>query len=322
MRSLLVIFASCIVAFPAHAWHDTGHKMTAAIAFDLLDERQWRRVASVLRTHPRFEQDFTAHMPDDVSSGGERAQARWLFQQASVWPDLIQDVSDEVREEYHRGTWHYINLPVFLTKKDKKELIGSLDQNISMEFTPPLRPGLNIVQALEGNLLVWRNDNATDSEKAIALCWILHLTGDIHQPLHNVALFSAAWFPKGDRGGNSVEVEREPENTNLHAVWDGQMRSDKIPVMSTDTRDLLANDKADVDQIAAWARHGHNLARKYVYKREVRRQILAQEPSDEYPLISVSADYIAAANSLAGQQVIIAGHRIAALIKEQATGSE
>ena len=315
MRSSFLAFIALFVAAPAaFAWHDSGHKLTARIAFGMLDEAAQDRVTSVLRAHPRFAQDFVARMPEEIANGDDRTKVLWIFEQASIWPDLVAHISDAVRDQYHRGTWHYINLPLFLTERDKRALSGKLDHNVSMDFEPPLRQGLNIVQALQGNLRVWRDENAPDAEKAVALCWILHLSGDVHQPLHNVALFSERWFPEGDRGGNGIAVRRKPENTNLHAAWDGLIRRDDAPVADADTNSLLSNDTVDGAAIGAWSRHGHALAGQFAYTRDVRQQILAQEPGEDPPLVSLSDDYIAAARTLAGQQVIIAGHRIASLL--------
>ena len=45
----------------------------------------------------------------------------------------------------------------------------------------------------------------TDEEKAIYLTWLMHLVGDIHQPLHCTAVFREQ-FPNGDKGGNDAFV--------------------------------------------------------------------------------------------------------------------
>jgi S1/P1 Nuclease len=47
-----------------------------------------------------------------------------------------------------------------------------------------------------------------------------HLVGDIHQPLHCVALKSTE-YPEGDRGGNSIRIRIASSPTNLHSFWDG-----------------------------------------------------------------------------------------------------
>jgi hypothetical protein len=54
--------------------------------------------------------------------------------------------------------------------------------------------------------------------KAIMLAWLVHVVGDIHQPLHSSALFSQNLFPKEDHGGNSILTK---QHGNLHSLWDG-----------------------------------------------------------------------------------------------------
>ncbi len=315
MRSVfLSMLAVWLFMSPAHAWREAGHKMTARIAFDLLSAEQRQQVAAVLRAHPRFRKDFAAAMPEEIANGSASEKNLWLFERASIWPDLVANFSEAVRTRYLRGTWHYINLPVYLTGKDENELANNLQQNLSMEFAPPLRQDLNVVQALKGNLLVWRNETAADADKAVALCWILHLTGDIHQPLHNATLFSRAYFPTGDRGGNSIAIKREDGVTNLHAVWDGLVgRFDKL-VLDEQTQELLANDDMHLQSINGWAHLHHKMAMEFVYTEEVKRKLLKQVANQQNPKIGLSAEYVSTSRQVALPQVIIAGHRIAALI--------
>jgi hypothetical protein len=253
-------------------------------------------------------------MPQEIANGSERAKNLWLFERASIWPDLVQHRGKAVGDRYHRATWHYINLPVFLTPEDETELAYLLQHNVSTEFVPPLREDLNVVQALIGNLLVWRNQSASAADRAVALCWILHLTGDLHQPLHNVALFSREYFPQGDRGGNSIAIRRKRDVSNLHAVWDGlPNRSDDL-TPDENTRALLSNDVARIQSIDAWARQQQMRAMEYVYTEEVTRQLLQRISNQQDPQIELTPEYISVARQVALPQVIIAGHRIAAFI--------
>ncbi len=317
MRSIfLVILSLWLVIPPAQAWHSTGHKLTADIAYHVMSEEQREHIASVMRAHPRFDEDFAAAMPDNIAAGSGGQKVRWIMGQASIWPDLVPNISESVRTQYHRGTWHYINMPVYLTAEDEKELSNSLDHNMSTTFEPPLRQNLNIIQALKGNLLVWRDQTASDSDKAVALCWIIHLTGDLHQPLHNVALFSRAFFPEGDRGGNSIAIKREDKDANLHAVWDGLAFGSDDLTPNANSKALLAKDKYDFASIDGWAVRHYQMAMDFVYTEEVRTNLLGQVSNRKTPEISLSPEYLLTARSIAMPQVIIAGHRIAALIMQ------
>jgi hypothetical protein len=58
--------------------------------------------------------------------------------------------------------------------------------------------------------------------KAIALAWLFHLVGDIHQPLHTAQLFTME-YPNGDRGGNEIciRMTQAAQPMDLHRFWDG-----------------------------------------------------------------------------------------------------
>lgn len=110
-----------------------------------------------------------------------------LFMKAVRWADELRITG----RQHHRGPWHYINWPF------KPE-----GQPASVRAREP--ESVNILTALAENESVVRN--GTDAQpKAIALAWLFHLVGDIHQPLHTVQLFSAD-YPQGDRGGNETCV--------------------------------------------------------------------------------------------------------------------
>jgi hypothetical protein len=106
------------------------------------------------------------------------------------WPDDIRGTPQD------RPKWHYINYP----------------------FKPPGEPASvhapdkdNIVQAFADNLKEVQHGRRA-SDRAVALCWVFHLVGDVHQPLHTVQLFSER-VRRGDHGGNSFYIcHRSNEN--------------------------------------------------------------------------------------------------------------
>lgn len=317
VRKIATLIVVCMLGCsPAYAWHALGHKATAAIAYDQLSLSNQRAFVAILRQHPRFEEDFVAHMPAEVAAGDAGEQGNWLLQQASIWPDLIQQLDEDVRQEYNKSRWHYINLLVWLTPEDEDALSGELDHNMETQFSPPLRRSLNAVQALRGNLEIWHDPDAADADKAIAFCWILHLTGDLHQPLHTVALFSEAWFPKGDRGGNSVEVIWGDETRNLHSVWDGLPTDMDDVEPSARTLQSIEEDVVNDAAIDEWIHHHASLARRFVYTDELKSQLLSRLSDHQPPTVTLSHEYLVAARSLARRQVNLAGHRIAGLISK------
>ena len=101
--------------------------------------------------------------------------------QASRWADDIR-TQDKAQ---NRPSWHYINL-----------LFKPEGQPADVQVTEP--EPVNILSAMAENESVVNNESNPE-RKAIALAWLFHLVGDIHQPLRAVQLFTVD-YPKGDRG--------------------------------------------------------------------------------------------------------------------------
>ncbi len=95
---------------------------------------------------------------------------------------------------------------------------------IDLDFTEdgsPLPPSskVNAITAIEQSIQTLQQPNTTHYQKGIAFRILLHVVGDIHQPLHATSRVSQR-YPEGDRGGNLVELSRNPVAKNLHAYWD------------------------------------------------------------------------------------------------------
>ena len=73
----------------------------------------------------------------------------------------------------------------------------------------------NILTAIETFTNILKNKKSPNSEKVIALRFIIHLIGDLHQPLH-------IGYPD-DRGGNTIKVSWFGNKTDLHHVWDDEI---------------------------------------------------------------------------------------------------
>src|SRR5262249_19822303 len=131
-----------------------------------------------------------------------------LFMQAARWADDIR-MTDK---QYHRALWHYINWPF------KPE-----GQPVSVQTKSP--ESVNILTALTENEGVVKSANDAE-RRAIALAWLFHLVGDVHQPLHTAQLFTVD-YPTGDRGGNEicVRVTQAGQPMDLHRFWDGVITS-------------------------------------------------------------------------------------------------
>ena len=114
--------------------------------------------------------------------------------EVSTWMDEIR--SD--RSYFYANTWHYCTIPDGMTYEEA-----------------PTQKGGDVVWALEKIIKELKVGNLPPEKEAMNLKFLVHLVGDIHQPLH---------VGNGkDRGGNSVRVKWFNDRTNLHSVWDTKM---------------------------------------------------------------------------------------------------
>ena len=116
--------------------------------------------------------------------------------EAALWADKIRYIPGFA---YSRA-WHYID-----AQDDPPRQCG-------LNFTRDCLPAQGCAVSALVNQTGRVNDVSLNPwDRGQALRWILHLIGDIHQPLHTEA---------EDRGGNGIHVMFHGRQTNLHSVWD------------------------------------------------------------------------------------------------------
>jgi hypothetical protein len=111
----------------------------------------------------------------------------------------ISNWSDEFKSDpewKHAWNWHFMTIP------DGETFESGKHEGIAYEKMS------EFISAL-------KNKQSTQTEKEIAIKFLVHLVGDLHQPLH---------VGNGkDRGGNDVKVKWFSESTNLHRIWDSHL---------------------------------------------------------------------------------------------------
>ena len=262
----LVVVALLLLA-PAWAWNEEGHRTVALVAERRLSPEARRWVASILSHHPHGVRDLAG---------------------ASSWPDEVR----HNHREFHRGSWHYINLPLFLDGPER-----------------PVKVKGKILWAMNESTRTLKKGDASAQEKAVALAWLVHLVGDIHQPLHTVNGYSAQ-LPDGDRGGGLLEVRLGQALTNLHVFWDSagglfwtgakQHRVDFI--VDGLLQAYPHGQAAAVRSPREWAAESHQLAGEVAYVGVTSNAQLSQ-------------DYIARARDISQERMALAGYRLAAYIE-------
>ncbi|KTD11165.1 3'-nucleotidase/nuclease [Legionella gratiana] len=211
------------------------------------------------------------------------------FVSSSTWMDEIR-----FREVYWYDVMHYIDIPF------------SIDE-ISL---PPIE-STNAVWAIKQAMHVFSSKRTNPSEKRLALRMLIHIIGDIHQPLHAVTRVSAE-LPKGDLGGNLFPLGLNPVGNNLHKYWDngagfflGKYDAKQVKKTARDLEQKLPCSGISTQvEPKKWAKMSHKLALKNVYQLNPK-----ESPSEHYQTN---------AQMLVQKQVVYAGCRLAAVLNKLA----
>jgi hypothetical protein len=141
---------------------------------------------------------------------------------ASTWMDEVR--ADSTYR--HMDDWHWVTIPDGLTYEQTEK-----------------NPNGDIIMTLERVIAELKSKKLSPREEAERIKILIHLVGDIHQPLH---------VGRPDRGGNDVKVNWFRSESNLHRVWDSDMIDD-TKLSYTELAESL--DKPSLAQIQAWQKH-------------------------------------------------------------------
>jgi len=296
-RTLLALAAaltSLISSGPARAWSNAGHMASGAIAYDRLsrsDPAALHSILSIMAHHPdapRFARNLGA------STGP--ARERLLFEWMARWPDDIRPTP------WSHPEWHY------------------QARVVSGWSWLPYEAG-EAASAFDRNYAIVRDPARPAAERAVALCWVFHLTGDIQQPLH--AGHRMSWrFYATDRLGTIAFVRPNAgdQPIELHQYWDHAAEDPKLDDLAGAT-DLAARAEAiarlPVDHSAAlpaharfaqWMAESRQLADRFVYRGTT---LAAARDRESAPVLGRLAN--ARARALATILIAMAGDRLAGL---------
>jgi S1/P1 Nuclease len=267
-------------SLPTHAWGPQGHRTVGAIADRLLT--------------PQAREAVTVILADDRDKFGNPAR-RTTLEAVSVWADEIRGTPAE-----HQA-WHYDDIPV----------CGSEPKS---RYCPDGQCNTEQLKRLIG---VLADTRATLGERDEALKWVVHLLGDIHQPLHAA--------DNDDHGGNRVAVALEGVKTrgreNLHRVWDNdlvtlalhtrghQQPPPNIDALAAEAR-ALATD-AGQGSPDSWASESNHLARNIAY-RYGGFACHTVPPG----IVLLDSVYREQAEAIVRERLLLAGARLATLLNQ------
>jgi hypothetical protein len=284
--------ASIALAQPAFAWSARAHQMVGDIASQLLTPAANAAVTDLLK--------------DDLGADNRPSGRKTLGDVAS-WPDELRNVSREV------GAYHFVDIPLCGRKDPAK-------------YCPDGKCG---PAWFTKQVAVLKDRSQPVRARNEALKWIVHLAGDLHQPLHA--------SDDDDRGGNDVQVTflgqrsdppvegRTTYPYNLHTAWDRL-----IPYKEFDDEGgyakFLAQRPSDetrrdweVGDIDAWSMESYQLAHDFVYP-----ELPGVDWSCGHKLgktvVALDAAYDRNAAVIASEQIRKAGVRLAKVLNDILSG--
>ncbi len=198
---------------------------------------------------------------------GDQKLAYW-----SNWPDFIKADTTGVWKETQQ--WHYINVdPQPNFQKFREELLAQAGPNIYTQ-----------IKVLSEQI---KDKKTSARDREIALRFVIHLMGDLAQPLH-LGRFE-------DLGGNKIKVKFFGDNTNLHSLWDSKLvdfqkysytefarvldvksKEEVKQIQSGTLEDWLYDSHQQANRIYRESQEGASYAYEYNYKFEplLERQLL------------------------------------------------
>jgi hypothetical protein len=230
-RSLAVTsVALLLLSSSASAWWEDGHRIVARLAAAHLTPAARTRIAHILEV---------ADTPDAVADA---------LAVASTW-------ADETKGQTGTGSWHFIDLTLTDTPADFSRRCP--DDNCA-----PAR-----IHIFASELRSHQRDQRWS--ELDELRYLIHLMGDIHQPLHAAS--------DADEGGNCELLSAPIDKAkNLHALWDGaiiaEMGGDARSLAESLEKDIVALHGSERERLAAgtineWTWQSHEVAVRDIYQK-------------------------------------------------------
>lgn len=198
------------------------------------------------------------------------------------WAPWMDDASNMPEYKYSK-TWHYFDI----------------DEGKDVATAPHQEKG-DVITAITAQIETLKSNSTSREEKQLAIKFLVHLMGDLHQPMH-------LGYPK-DLGGNTIKVKFFNKEMNLHSVWDGALPARSHDWTHTEwAEELDITDKAAIATIVSgdlydWARQSH------AYSEEIYKGT----PTD----VNLSFEYVRTWTPVIERQFLNGGLRLAHILNE------
>ena len=263
------------VATPALAYWEFGHETVAEIAMANIKPQTRAHVLALLRHSALLE---TPECPAATPA------------EAAVWPDCVKKLGDRFKNTF---AWHYTDV----------EICAPFD------LKSACKDGDCAYAQIEKDVKLLKGGKGTTKERLTALVFLIHLVGDIHQPLHS--------SDDHDAGGNKVAAAYgiyAPPHFNLHSIWDGTLAERAITTGPSLIRRYppAVRRKVQAGTVADWIRQSWEIARDDVYPSVMGDKACGDEPAH----ITMDEATIEKEVPIARLQVKRGGLRLAKLLDE------
>jgi hypothetical protein len=288
-KSIVSLLGLCAIAPAAHAWGDEGHEVIGLIAAHYLDPAVRTKVNTILagdKTH------LTATTQID---------------QEATWADKFRDSDRNTTKVHYNQThnWHFVDL----------ELSGP--DLTSACFGRPALPAKKVASHGPANDCVvdkideftaeLKNPKTSKTERRLALEFVLHFVGDVHQPLHA--------SDDHDQGGNLKTVTAPGlASNNLHHDWDTPFVSALGASEAAIAQQLISNITAaqrtqwSSGSAADWAQESFGVSKAHAYGL-----LPTATTPNHYALTQA---YVTDAEAVVAEQLSRAGVRLAFVLNQ------
>lgn len=229
---MLIRLVATLLAFaaasPAAAYWEYGHETVARIAYANV------RPATRVAIRRLLAQQALLETPECPAG---------TIKQASIWADCIKPLkaADGSSRFGYAYSWHYQNVDICR----------------DFDLKPACKDGDCVSAQIERQAAILKNRRAAPRERVMALAFLIHFAGDLHQPLHA--------GDKGDKGGNDAKMDYgiySAPRLNLHSIWDGLLAERAISTPPSLVRRYSSADRARLGTgtVTDWSRESWQVA--------------------------------------------------------------
>ncbi|MCG7530557.1 S1/P1 nuclease [Psychrobium sp. MM17-31] len=285
INKLLIFIFLSFISLSSFALGQLGHQVVCDLAYNELPQNQQQQISQLLTAMPKAHRiKLNRYMNQDDD-------AAITFAKSCVWADAIKKQADYKQFE----KWHFMNVPRtaqnITTNACKKDCIGQAVNIHQQQVSTAQDP--------------W--------QKLQALMFLGHWLGDIHQPLH--VSYANDW------GGNKIKITKRSNVRceTLHWYWDDcvlsrQARSFEQWISHLSSNKSVTTTQWRPEHVWQWADESYQIVTSADFKYCVKQDGSCRSPRDNK--VTLPADYQAQFAPVINQRMILAGQRLAQLLKQ------